>query len=106
VKQAALVFVLVLTACATDQAFVTGREMIEQGRVEEGLQRMEAAAKANPGNIEYRAAYLRERDKYLNALLTQGDKQRLLGKAQEAQAFYRRALGLDSANARARSGLA
>jgi general secretion pathway protein D len=98
--------VFVLSACATDLAFVTGRQMIEQGRVEEGLQQMEAAVKANPGNIEYRAAYLRERDKYLNQLLTQGDRQRLLGKAEDAEAFYRRAVALDSGNARALSGLA
>ena len=104
-KQPALVFVLVLTACATDQAVVTGKQMIEQGRVEEGLQQMDAAVKASPNNIEYRVAYLRERDKYLTQLLTQGDKQRLLGKSEDAEPFYRRVLTLDAGNARALAGL-
>jgi len=80
--------------------------LIEQGRVEEGLQQMDAAAKANPDNIEYRAAYLRERDKYLNQLLAQGDKQRLLGKPEDAELFYQRVDMLDAGNARALAGLA
>ena len=105
-KQTALVLALVLTACASDQAFVTGKQLIDQGRVEEGLKQMDAAAKANPGNIEYRASYLRERDKYLNQLLTQGDKQRLLGKPEDAEPFYQRVLMLDAGNARAQTGLA
>jgi len=80
--------------------------MIEHGRVEEGLRQMDAAAKASPNNIEYRAAYLRERDKFLNQLLTQGDKQRLLGKPEDAELFYRRVVMLDAGNARALAGLA
>ncbi len=80
--------------------------MIEQGREEEGLRQMDAAAKANPNNIEYRASYLRERDKYLNQLLTQGDKQRLLGKPEDAELFYQRVVMVDAGNARALAGLA
>ena len=105
-KRTALLFAFVLSACATDQAFLTGKRMVEQGRVEEGLRHMDAAAKASPDKVEYRAAYLRERDKYLNQLLTQGDKQRLLGKAEDAELFYQRVVILDSGNARALAGLA
>ena len=107
-KQPAIVLVLALAlaACASDQAFVAGKQMIEQGRVEEGLQLIDAAAKASPGHYEYRASYVRERDKYLNQLLTQGDRQRLLGKPEDAEPFYRRVLLLDSGNLRAQAGLA
>ncbi|MGH8694649.1 MAG: secretin and TonB N-terminal domain-containing protein, partial [Burkholderiales bacterium] len=56
--------------------------------------------------IEYRTSYLLERDKYLTQLLTQGDKQRLLGKSEDAESFYRRVLTLDPGNARALAGLA
>ena len=107
-KQPAIVLALLLAvaACAGDQAFVSGKRMIEQGRVEEGLKQIEAAAKANPRNLEYRAAYVRERDKFLNQLLTQGDKQRLLGRPEDAEPFYQRVLVLDSGNQRAQAGLA
>ena len=80
--------------------------MIDQGRVEEGLRQMDAAAKASPNNIEFRAVYLRERDKYLNQLLTLGDKQRLRGKPEDAEPFYQRVISLDPGNARALAGLA
>ena len=72
------------SGCATnrssEQSFETGKLMIESGRVEEGLQKVNAAAKANPQNVEYRAYYVRTRYQYGNQLLTQGDKLRLLGK--------------------------
>ncbi len=98
--------VVALAGCATDQTFQTGKLMIENGRVEEGLQQVNAAAKADPQNLEYRSYYIRARNNYINQLLTQGDKQRLLGKPEDAEPFYKRVLALDAGNARAQSGLA
>ncbi len=103
---AAIVFVATMAGCATDQTFRTGKLMIENGRIEEGLQQVNAAAKANPQNVEYRAYYVRNRDNYISQLLTQGDKQRLLSKPEDAEPFYKRVLMLDAGNARAQSGLA
>lgn len=96
---------LLLGGCATDKAFVAGQQLIEQGQPEQGLSQLEAAAKENPGNVQYRAAWMRERDKYLNQLIVQGDRQRLAGKPEDAEAFYRRALLFDAGNLRARTGL-
>ena len=79
--------------------------MIENGRIEEGLQQVNAAAKQNPQNIEYRAYYVRNRDSYISQLLTQGDKQRLLGKPEDAEPFYKRVLALDAGNTRAQAGM-
>jgi general secretion pathway protein D len=103
---AAMVFVATMAGCATDQTFRTGKLMIENGRVEEGLQQVNAAAKADPKNVEYRTYYVRNRDNYIAHLLTQGDKQRLLGKPEDAEPFYKRVLAFDAGNARAQSGLA
>ena len=100
------VLALAIFGCATtDPAFVTGKRMIELGQVEEGLQQVGAASKAQPDNVEYRAYYVRNRDSYVNQLLNNGDKQRLLGKFEDAEPFYRRVLMLDDANVRAAAGL-
>jgi general secretion pathway protein D len=98
--------VAALAGCATDPTFRNGKIMIENGRIEEGLQQVNAAARANPQNVEYRAYYVRNRDSYISQLLTQGDKQRLLGKPEDAEPFYQRVVTLDAGNSRAQSGLA
>ena len=102
---AAFCAVATTAGCATDRTFQTGKLMIENGRMEEGLQQVNAAAKQNPQNIEYRAYYVRNRDSYISQLLTQGDKQRLLGKPEDAEPFYKRVLALDAGNTRAQAGM-
>ncbi|MEO8004539.1 MAG: secretin N-terminal domain-containing protein [Betaproteobacteria bacterium] len=99
--------VLSMAGCATttDRNFETGKLMVEDGRVEEGLKQVSIATKANPQNVEYRTYYVRSRDRYISQLLTQGDKQRLLGKPEDAEPFYKRVLILDVGNSRAQSGL-
>ena len=103
---AAVTCLATLAGCATDQNFQTGRLMIENGQWDEGLSRVSTAASANPGNAQYRSYYFRKRDNYINQLLGQGDKQRLLGNPDDAALFYERVLALDAGNARARAGLA
>ena len=98
--------ILALAGCATDRTFETGKLMIEDGRVEEGLKQVSIATKANPQNVESRTFYVRSRDSYIGQLLTQGDKQRMLGKPEDAEPFYKRVLVLDVGNSRAQSGLA
>ncbi len=101
-----VVLALAILGCATaDPAFVTGKRMVEQGQVEEGLKQVGAASKAHPDNVEYRTFYVRNRDGYINQLLNNGDRQRLLGKFEDAEPFYKRVLSLDDGNVRARSGL-
>lgn len=103
---AAATAAIVLCACATtDTQFDTGRRMIENGQTEEGLKLVSAAAKAHPDNVEYRTVYVRNRDVYVNQLLTAGDRQRMLGRLEDAEAFYKRVLALDDASVRARAGL-
>ena len=79
--------------------------MIEAGRIEEGLQQVNEAVKANPKDLEYRSYYVRNRDNYFNQLLGSADKQRMLGKPEDAEPFYARVLALDPGNTRAQAGL-
>lgn len=99
--------ILALMGCATNPTtFQTGKHMIEAGHVEEGLQQINTAVQANPQNVEYRTYYVRHRDIYIGQLLTQGDKQRLLDRPEDAEPLYLRVLALDAANSRAQAGIA
>jgi general secretion pathway protein D len=84
---------------------VEGRKLLEQGRTEEGIRRLERGVKANPDDTELRNYYARSRDLYLNQLLYEAEKARLLGRSDEALALLRRALLLSPGNARAQAGL-
>jgi general secretion pathway protein D len=101
-----LIMAVMLAGCATNRAFESGKELIEQGRMEEGLKQVDSAARANPGNVEIRGYFLRSRERYVNQLLTQADRLRLLGDLDNAEALYRRAQTFDEANERARTGRA
>ncbi|MFN0039717.1 MAG: secretin and TonB N-terminal domain-containing protein [Burkholderiales bacterium] len=92
--------------CATDDAFSRGKSMIEEGRVEEGLQQVDTVARANPKNAEYRSYFVRNRDNYVDQLLTQGDRQRAQGNLEDAAVFYQRGLKYDESHPRAQAGLA
>ena len=101
-----VVFLLILAAgCAVHTAMLEGRRLIEQGRAEEGIRRLEQGVKANPNDTELRNYYVRTRDLYVNQLLYEGEKARMLGRSDEALAAFRRVLEFSAGNARARAGL-
>ena len=101
-----VVVLLILAAgCATHAAMLEGRRLIEQGRAEEGIRRLEQGVKANPNDTELRNYYVRTRDLYVNQLLYEGEKARMLGRSDEAIAAFRRVLEFSAENARARAGL-
>lgn len=102
----ALVVAWLLVACAPGGELVrSGKELIEQGKPEEGLSQIDKALALDPGNTEYRLLAMRQREAQLNKLIKQGDAARDAQHFDDAQAAYQRALGFDAANNRARSGL-
>jgi general secretion pathway protein D len=102
----AVVFALVLTACAPGQEFVRkGQQMIDQGRLEEGISQLEKGLSLEPGNAEYRMLIIRQRDRQVALLLAKGDELRNSDQLIEASAHYKRVLGFEPANTRARTGL-
>ena len=100
-----VLFALAMAGCAGDQAFVQGEKLLEQGRVEEGLAQLRAASLASPNNEEYRIRYRSALEIYVNQLLIEADKARLLGRYEEAAAVYSHVLDLDAENSRAEFGL-
>ena len=66
VSRVVAVFLLILAAgCAAHTATVEGRRLVEQGRTEEGIRRLEQGVKANPNDTELRNYYVRTRDLYV-----------------------------------------
>ena len=95
-----------LSGCAPGSEFVRhGQQMIEQGRLEEGLSEIDKAIALEPGNREYRMLSIRQRDAQLGALLARADSQRNAERLEDAEALYRRVTALDANNSRARAGL-
>jgi len=96
---------LILAGCAAQRAFDEGRELIDAGRIPEGLARIDEAYRLDPRNQSYREQYIKQRDFAVQRTLALAEKARLGNLFDEAQSAYQQALVLDSANPRAAAGL-
>jgi general secretion pathway protein D len=96
---------IALGGCAGQMAYRDGRDLIAKDQVEAGLLKYQEAVKAEPGNAQYRSAYLMERDRATLRYLDQAERQQAEGKLDLAEQGFRRVLGLDPLNERARAGL-
>jgi general secretion pathway protein D len=94
-----------VAGCAANETFIDGRDMVEAGRVEEGLTRIEEAMQADPYDKEIRNFYLRNRALAVQRYLLMGDQARNAGAWGQAEAAYQRALRFDPDNAHAKAGL-
>jgi|SRR5688572_10844417 len=103
-----LLCALALAGCASvmpngegHKAFEEGRSLVEAGNAEQGLVRVLEAAKLEPGNLEYRTYYYRQRDAAVQRYVALGEHARGSQQFDLAEQAYRRALNLDPTNARA-----
>lgn len=101
----ALLLALMLAACAGKRAYDDGLSLIDQGRIEEGLARIEEASKLEPDNRQYRAALFRERDAALQRQLALAEAARQQGQYEAAEGLYKRMLHVAPQNPRAKAGL-
>ena len=92
-----------LVGCA-DQG-LKSLDLNDEGRIEDGLIKLEQQAKKHPHNMDVRADYLREKDRAVNYLLLSGDRLHDQGRDPEAYAYYRRVMAIDKDNTRARDGV-
>jgi len=104
-KHVIAVFALFLVACAAQRSYEEGIGLIEQGKLEEGLARIEEAAKLEPENRRFRAALFRERDAALQRQLALAEAARQQGQYDAAEEIYKRIAKIAPDNARAQSGL-
>lgn len=80
-------------------------EAISLGKKEEGIASLEQAAKDEPRNPEVKAALLRNKDEQTNTYLAEAERQRVAGRLDAAESFYRQALASDARNTRAMQGI-
>jgi general secretion pathway protein D len=103
---ALLLLVAVMAAgCAGQKLHREGLALMDEGRAEEGLAKLEQASKAAPENLSFRTAWMRNREQTANRLLTAASGERASGRLDTAQAIYERILRIDPDNGRARLGL-
>lgn len=102
---AAVTVFAVLAGCAAQSAHRQGNALIAEGKVLDGLAKLEEASRLEPRSTEYRLAYLRARDLQAIALLERADTERERGSAEEAERLYRDVLAAGAQQDRALAGL-
>lgn len=101
-----LILLALLGGCtAGRQAFNDGKELIEAGRVEEGLTALEQALNENKLNVEFKSYYARQKELYIGYLLHKAEQQRAVQQYAEAESNYRRVFKYEPSNRRATDGL-
>lgn len=102
---ACLLIVAALFGCANEQTHRQGLELVKDGRLEEGLALLEKAMRESPEKLDFRADYIRERDRAIGFLVALGEQALTAAQHDEASAYFRRVQALDPDNPRARAGL-
>ena len=102
---ACLALIFTLGGCANQKLHNEGMDMIREGHVEEGLQKLEQASKAAPDNVPYRSDYLRSRNQSTNMWLAEASTELSQGNLESAKHIYDRVLKIDPENRNARRAL-
>lgn len=97
--------VLVLLAGCANPAFRDGSRLLADGKLEEALPKLQSAASQEQSNSEYQMVYLTARDRMILQWLSEADGLRKAGNVVEAERIYKKVLGVDANNVRARDGL-
>jgi general secretion pathway protein D len=100
-----LLLAALVAACTTIPEVEDGKRLIAEGQTDEGLQKLERAARDNPTSAQARAAFAVAREQLVTTAVRQAEAARIAGDLLEAERFYLRALQLDPASAVARNGL-
>ena len=91
--------------CAADRLHKDGIAAIEHGSYEEGVAQLKQAVKLEPSNLTYRIDLRSREELAIQQLVSAGDSARAAGKADAAEASYRRVLAIEPSNDRAQRGL-
>lgn len=100
-----LLSVLLLVGCAGERAYREGKQLVEAGKVEEGLAQLERAAKVAPDDIRYRSYYYQQRENQTNMMLARAATLRANGLLDDAELLYMRVLSFYPENERAKAGI-
>jgi general secretion pathway protein D len=97
---------VILVGCAGQRLHNEGLALLESGRNEEGLEKLAAASKADPDNLTYRSALVRNRELIIGRMLTNASSERAQEHYAAAQTIYESILRIDQNNNAARDGIA
>jgi general secretion pathway protein D len=100
-----LAVALLLAGCAGSQAFREGNALLAEGKVQQGLARMEESVRLEPGNMEYRIALASRRASAVNRLVLAADGARRDNRLSDAEKAYREVQAIEPENAMARQGM-
>lgn len=100
-----LLFILLLSGCAAQQAFRDGQRLFDSGKEEEGLEQMDKAYRLDPGNSEYRSQYYTRRERVVFQWLSKAEAAKNQASWDEAEGLYQRILRVETDNTRAKTGL-
>ena len=96
---------LVLSGCAGNRLHREGMELLAQNHPEEGIAKLQAAAKEEPDNYEYKEDLINKKSEVVNGLLASASRARQDANLNEAEKMYKRALSFDPSNENAREGI-
>jgi general secretion pathway protein D len=94
-----------LAAACSSSPQRQARELIEQGRYEEGLAKLNEAARSEPARADLRAERLQREEQAIARLIASAGSELAAGRLDEAQALYERVRALQPAHPRALAGL-
>jgi general secretion pathway protein D len=96
-----------MAACANNPADLQeGEKLVAEGRMEEGLKKLEKVMNDEPGNFQARTAYLRTREAMLRKYQTEAEVALKADRFDEAAKAYTEMLRLHPENTRGQAGLA
>ncbi|MBB5020335.1 general secretion pathway protein D [Chitinivorax tropicus] len=97
--------VLALSGCAGQQAFSDSKQLLAQGRTDEGMAMLNKVVSEYPNNQEYRAYLVRQRELITDRMNREADSSRLNEQYEAAEQKYREVLAMSPDNPRAQEGL-
>lgn len=96
--------VTLMTACTGSRLHSQGLNLLEDGKVEEGIRHLEQAVIAEPRNAEFKTDLIRRRAEEVNRLLVTAEAARAAGQFDASLGFYKRVQEVEPGNMRAAQG--
>jgi general secretion pathway protein D len=94
-----------LGGCAGYDHFTEGKRLLQDNRVEEGLEKLQQAVAKNPSNNEYKVVYRSAKERAVQSLLRYAERMLRAGRLDAAEQSYKRVQTMDSDNDLALQGL-